>query len=110
MKTALGKVHGPQVDASVAELLRPAGQTTGPVVSPAFVRNLAAAFLDAQAKRHDADYDLNEPLTELDAQRLIVRVEREIAAWRATNTAADRDFKHALCVLMLLKGQLRRET
>jgi hypothetical protein len=70
---------------------------------------MAAAFSDAQAKRHDADYDLNEALTELDAQNLIARVEREIAAWRAANTAEDRDFKHALCVLMLLKGQIRRE-
>jgi hypothetical protein len=94
----------------VAELLRPTTQPIGPVLSPAFARSFAAAFSDAQAKRHDADYDLNEPLTELDAQNLIVRVEREIAEWRAAKTPADRDFKHALCVLMLLKGQMRRET
>jgi len=73
------------------------------------VRNLANAFADAQAKRQDADYDLNKALSELDARLLHSRVRRVIQLWRASNGAADRDFKNALCVLILMKGQLRSE-
>ncbi len=42
-------------------------------------------------------------------QKLADRVKNSIAAWRAATSDADRDFKHAICVLMLLKGQLRLE-
>ena len=70
---------------------------------------MAAAFANAQAMRHHADYDLNRVLSEQDARRLLARVRRAITGWRAATTPADRDFKSALCMLMLLKGQLRRE-
>jgi hypothetical protein len=110
MRSALDKVRSADVDPRVADLLRSPGVAAGPVVSPTFARSLAAAFSDAQAKRHDADYDLNETLSEQDARSLIDRVDRAIRNWRAANTAADRDFKSALCMLMLLKGQLRRES
>lgn len=109
IKTTLDKVRGAQVDASVEDFLRPPGVAAGPVAPPSFVQNLANAFADAQAKRHDADYDLNKPLSELDARLLRARARRVIAAWRAANNAADRDFKHTLCVLILLKGQLRAD-
>ena len=109
MKTALEKIRGANVDASVADFLRPSGTNTSPVVASPFARNMAAAFSDAQAKRHDADYDLNKGLSEVDARLLILRVRRAIAAWRAASTAADKDFKNALSMLMVLKGQLRRE-
>lgn len=109
IKASLEKVRGPSVDPSVADLLRQRGIATGPVAPPGFARNLAIAFSDAQAKRHDADYDLNKPISEADARVLISRIGRVTAAWRGANSAADRDFKHALCMLMLLKGQLRRE-
>lgn len=108
-KATLDKVRGTRADPSVEDFLRPVGAAIGPVAPPVFVQNLAKAFADAQAKRHDADYDLNEMLSEQDAKRLRVRVERAIAAGRAANTVADRDFKHALCVLLVLKGQLRAE-
>jgi hypothetical protein len=36
-----------------------------------------------------------------------IRLQHAIAGWKAAKTAEDRDFKHALCVLILLKGQLR---
>lgn len=64
---------------------------------------------DAQAKRHDADYDLNKPLSELDALIVHSRVTQAIRQWRGATSAADKDFKHALCMLMLLKGKLRSD-
>ena len=109
IKTALEKARGPTVDSSVADLMRPAGVVGGAVQSPDFARRLAAAFSDAQAKRHDADYDLNKALTELDARLLASRVRRVIKTWRASGSIGDRDFKHALCILMMLKGRLRRD-
>lgn len=109
-KTALAKVRGGRIDASVEEFLRPPGEAVGPITPPLFVRNLANVFIDAQAKRHDADYDLNKPLSELDARLLRIRAEGVIAGWRAANTTTDRDFKNALCVLILHKGQLRIES
>ncbi len=105
----LDKVRGAHVDASVEDFLRSPGVAPVPVAPPSFVQNLANAFIDAQAKRHDADYDMNKLLSELDARLLRIRARRVIAAWRAANTAVDRDFKRALCVLILLKGQLRAE-
>lgn len=109
LKAALDKVRGATVEASVADFLRPAGAGSGNVAVPVFVQNLAKAFADAQAKRHDADYDLNKSLSEVDARLLRARVKRVIAVWRSANSKSDRDFKHALCVLMLLKGKLRSE-
>lgn len=109
LKTALEKVRGRHVDASASELLRPRGITTGVVTVPTYLRETASAFFDAQSKRHDADYDLNKSASELDARLLIARVRRAASAWRAANTTADKDFKHALAILMLLKGQIRRE-
>jgi hypothetical protein len=106
-KAALDKVRGSRIDASVEDFLRPFGAAAGPVIPPAFVRNLANAFADAQAKRHDADYDMNKALSEADARLLAGRVKSSIAGWRKATGDVDRDFKHALCVLMLLKGQLR---
>jgi hypothetical protein len=110
IKTALDKVRGTNVDQSVEEFLRPIGAPAGPAASPVFVQNLAKGFLDAQAKRHDADYDMNKPLGEADARLLRIRVRRVIADWRSANGQADRDFKDALCMLMVLKGRLRPET
>jgi hypothetical protein len=110
MKTALDKVRNPAVDHSVADFFRTAGPAGAPVMSPPFAREIAAAFADAQAKRHDADYDLNKPLSELDAGVLINRVFLAIAGWRQAKTRSDKDFKHAVCMLMLLKGNLRRES
>ena len=110
IKTALAKVSGTTVEASVVDLLRPPGAVAIGVASPAFTRRLASTFSDAQAQRHDADYDLNAVFDEAGARVLIARVQQAIAAWKAADTAEDRDFKHALCLLMLLKGQLRRES
>jgi hypothetical protein len=52
---------------------------------------------------------MNKVLSERDARLLRVRVKRVIAAWRAATSADDRDFKHAVCILFVLKGQLRPE-
>ncbi|HEY1932870.1 MAG TPA: hypothetical protein VGG99_12725 [Acetobacteraceae bacterium] len=110
MRIALEKVRSPVVDGSVADLLRSRGTAAGSVASPDFARNLASAFFDAQSKLYDADYDLNKEFSEADAHVLISRLQRVIADWRMASTTADIDFKHSLCMLMLLKGQLRRET
>jgi hypothetical protein len=110
IRLTLDKVRGPQVDPSAADLLRPRGAVAHAVTTPRFARNFAAAFSDAQGKRHDADYDLNKVFSEADARLLAVRLRRVIADWRSANAPTDRDFKHALCLLMLLKGQLRRES
>jgi hypothetical protein len=83
IKVALDKVRGASVDGSVADFLRPRGQTAGTVAPPAFAKTMADAFSDAQAKRHDADYDLNKPLNRLDAVLLIARVRRAIKAWQS---------------------------
>jgi hypothetical protein len=66
-KAALDKVRGANVHASIEDFVRPPG-VVGLVAPPLFARNLANAFIDAQAKRHDADYDLNKTLSELDAR------------------------------------------
>ncbi|MBX3482205.1 hypothetical protein [Phenylobacterium sp.] len=109
VKTALDKVRGASADVSVADFLRQDGGQAANVAVPAFVQKMAKAFADAQAKRHDADYDLNKSLSEVDARLLHARVGRVIAAWRGATSRADRDFKHALCVLILLKGKLRAD-
>jgi hypothetical protein len=109
-RTALDKVRGNVVHDSVEDFLRPLGDAFGPIIPPPFAKGLANVFDDAQRKRLDADYDLNETLSEADARLLIERVKRSVEAWRAATSEADKDFKHALCVLMLLKGQLRLES
>ena len=109
IKTALDKVRTAIAEPSVADLLRSAAAGADEAPVPLFVQNLAKAFSDAQAKRHDADYNLNESLSETDAKVLQNRVRRVISGWRSATTKSDRDFKHALCILLLLKGQLRRD-
>ena len=107
VKGALDKVRGTTVDASVAEFLRPPAVASGPVITPRFAQELARTFLDAQAKRHDADYDMNKRLGEADARLLHSRVSDVVKLWRGPQTAVERDFKHALCLLILMNGKLR---
>lgn len=71
---------------------------------------MAKTFVDAQAKRHDADYNLNEMLSREDAEKLVSRASEAILTWKTASSPEDQDFKAALCVLMLLRGQLRSET
>jgi len=106
-KKAFGKVAGQQVDRSVEDFFRLPGAPAGPIIVPVFVRDLARLFADAQAKRHDADYNMNALLSASDAKLLQTRVNPVVTAWKAANGAEERDFKHALCVLVLLKGELR---
>jgi uncharacterized protein (UPF0332 family) len=110
IKVALDRVKGRTVDAVAEDFLRPRGGAAGPVAVPRFAQNLARAFSDAHTKRHDADYDLNKQLSEEDARALRLRIARVTDAWQAANSAADRDFKHALCLLMTLKGQRRQQS
>ncbi len=107
IKTALDKVRSLNADPSVSELLRGGGIVSGPIVVPNFVRDLAFVFSTAQEKRHEADYDLNRTFEEADALFLAARVRDAIRAWRSAKSPGDRDFKHALCILFLLKGQLK---
>jgi hypothetical protein len=109
IKAALDKVRGTTIDASVADFLRPRGGSTGAVATPPFARALAANFSMAQSQRNYADYDLNTEMGAADGHALIVLDRQTIDKWQAADTPADRDFKHALCVLMLLQGRLRRD-
>lgn len=108
--TTFDKLRGSNVHASVTDFVRPRAHSGGDVATPDFVRRLANTFVDAQSKRHDADYDLNTPLSEEDAKALRRRVKRAIDDWRAASSAEDRDMKSAICTLVLLKGQLRAES
>lgn len=108
LRTALDKIRGAQINDSVRAFFQ-AGIGAPPLAAPLFAQNLARAFLDAQTKRESADYDLNEPLSETDARLLRLRVRRAIRTWRASNTPAERDFKRALSILILIKGQLRQQ-
>jgi len=110
IKKSLDKISGSSVDPSIADLLRPRRGSAARFAAPLFARDLARTFADLQAKRHEADYDLNTPIGSADAHLAIARVIRVVGDWRTADTNADRDFKHALFVLMLLKGELRRET
>lgn len=107
LKTTLDKIRGQQIISSVQTFFQ-MGILGPPAAAPRFAQNLGRAFLDAQTKRESADYDLNEPLSETDARLLRGRVRRAIRVWRAANTSADRDFKRALSILILMKGQLRQ--
>ena len=106
LRVALEKLSGQFIDSSVEEFLRPSG-IAGRVMPPAFAQIMARTFADAQTRRFDADYDLNATLSERDARLLLIRVRLAIRYWRVRNDPAERDFKHALAVLMLMKGQLR---
>ncbi|MBX9645122.1 MAG: hypothetical protein K2W91_13620 [Novosphingobium sp.] len=108
VKTALDRVKGNIVDQVFAEFFSYKG-AVGVPPSPRFARNMAKAFSDAQAKRHDADYNLQATLSAHDANLLQRRVRRTIQEWRAAKSLADRDFKKAICLAILIKGQLRSE-
>lgn len=105
-RTALNKVKGPAMELSSHEFF---SGGTAVIAPPPFASNFARAFADAQTKRLDADYDLNKPLSEGDARVLRLRVKRVISGWRSATSAVDRDFKHALCLLILLNGKLRMD-
>ncbi len=104
LKTTLGKISGSAIDPSISSFVDAQNN-----IAPRFAVRLARTFADAQAKRHDADYDMNKALSELDAKLLHTRVKDVIAEWRSAKSPQDRDFKHAISMLILLKGQLRIE-
>lgn len=64
LTTAFGKLKGASLDPSIDILFRRPATPPGPIATPAFIRQIATAYLDAKAKREDADYNLNEPLTQ----------------------------------------------
>lgn len=100
-----GKLRGAAIDKSVEAFFRSPGSPPGPIATPAFVRQFAMTYLDARAKREDADYDLNAPLSEADARQLHRRVGRAMRDWQDANSQADRDVKHAVAILLSLKGR-----
>jgi hypothetical protein len=109
LTTAFGKLKGANIEQSIDVLFRRSGTPPGPIATPAFLQQLATAYLDAKAKREDADYNLSEPLSATDASQLYRRVRRAIRAWEQATTTADRDTKHAVALLLSLKGQLRKD-
>ena len=107
LTTAFGKLKGPSIERSVEELFRLPTTPDGPIATPDFLRHLATAYLDAKVKREDADYNLNEPLSEIDARQLRRRVKNAIDDWNRSTGPHDRDMKHAVAILLSLKGKLR---
>lgn len=108
MKTAFVKIQGAAIDKSILDFLRGAAIGINDQ-APRFAREMAKTFVMAQAQRNTADYDLNTPLSRDDARALRRRVRQAIAEWRSATGSADRDFKRALCMLMLLKGRIRQD-
>jgi hypothetical protein len=109
IKKTLDKISGANVHDSVRDFLRPRNAAAINFSAPNFARFLAQIFSELQVKRHKADYDLNAPIGKVDARITILKVAAAIGDWRRASTDDDRDFKKALSVLMLLKGELRRE-
>jgi hypothetical protein len=110
IKKTLDKISGAKVDASVRDFLRPRHAAGDDFSAPDFARHLAKVFSELQLKRHEADYDLNALIGKVDARIMILRVAAAISDWRTADTSDDHDFKKAVSVLMLLKGELRRES
>lgn len=109
IRNTFDKIRGQNVDLSLEDFFRGVAAPVGRVASPLFARNMARVFLDAHAKREDADYNRNESLSEADATILIARIEAAIRDWKIANALGDRDFKHAIYVMMMLKGLLRND-
>jgi hypothetical protein len=108
IKIALGRVRGRQVEKGFEEFFR-YRLGNGPVNVPDYARQIALTFIDAQSKRHDADYNLEESLGARDVELLQRRVSKVIANWRGANQPSDRDFKKSLCLLVTIGGKLRRD-
>jgi hypothetical protein len=56
--------------------------------TPQDLKEVAAAFVDLQQLRHEADYDLGATLSSVAAQANIVRAEQAISEWRTFKLAA----------------------
>lgn len=108
IKTALDRVRGNAIDQQFSDFFRYKA-AAGTPVPPRFVREMARVFSDAQSKRHDADYNLQQALSARDATLLQRRVREVIKLWRASKSQQDRDFKKAICLLIVLKGNLRSD-
>jgi len=110
LKKALDKISGAKVHDSMRDFLRPRRVTTTDFMAPDFARYLSKVFSEMQVKRHEADYDLRAPIGNVDARLTILQAAAAVGGWRQATTDDDRDFKHALAMLMVLKGELRRES
>jgi uncharacterized protein (UPF0332 family) len=102
LKRTLSKVGGGAISPDLRDYF-------GIDVAPDFIRDLSKAILQAQDQRLEADYDLNASFSEATARTLIDDVRAAIDGWQAGNDPASRDFKHALSLLLVLQGQLRRD-
>lgn len=102
MKAGFDRIRGVTLHSSVIAYF-------GVPASPVFARDTAKLFIQAQDQRHQADYDLNASLIETEARLLIDRIDDNILAWQRARTVAERDFKHALCLLLIVKGRLRND-
>lgn len=100
------KLKAPNLPEDIEQFLEPLSPEAAFQIPP-YVREFAAVFVDVQSKRHDADYDLNETLSQNDARVVIRRVRSAIHSWQTADTAADRDLKHMLSILLLLQGKLK---
>jgi hypothetical protein len=105
LRLTFEKVQGATIHVSVQTFFERDGVKL--MSAPQFAQAIARTFLDAQAKREEADYDRNAVFSETDARVLRVRVKKTIRLWRVATSPSDRDFKRAFAVLVLLGGKLR---
>lgn len=72
---------------------------------PEDLRLVAAAFVELQEARHEADYDITRRFSRSQARELIEVSEKAMGAWRGTrNTAQGRAFLMALLIHNRLRG------
>ena len=76
-----------------------AGQNLSPRLSPGLnglalqdeLVRVAAAFVDLQQHRHDADYNMGRQFTRIEALNIVGAAERAFVDWRAVRNSAQAD-------------------
>lgn len=59
---------------------------TGGVTVPQALQDVAAAFVELQEARHEADYNLDRSFTRLESTNLVARSEQAFATWQTIRT------------------------
>ncbi|HZU99195.1 MAG TPA: hypothetical protein VFF73_20985 [Planctomycetota bacterium] len=77
----------------------------GPVTVPPDLKAVAQAVLDLQQARHEADYNLHEPLTRTEALEFVEKAEQAQKAWKRVR----KDDVSDLYLLLLLTSENLKE-
>ena len=100
--------HGDMKSASRAFVnARPAqlAALTGGVAVPQGIQDVAAAFVELQEARHEADYNVNRSFTRLESTNLVARAAQAFVTWRAIRS--DPTARMYLAALLLWKKWTR---